>query len=73
MPSYQVRPAVAGDTDTVAAIHASSSHAAYEHLVPGQHASLPMDKRRAFWRSNLTLDGWLTVGVGCAFFCPLRN
>lgn len=53
MPSYQVRPAVAGDTDTVAAIHASSSHAAYEHLVPGQHASLPMDKRRKFWRDAI--------------------
>jgi ribosomal protein S18 acetylase RimI-like enzyme len=53
MPSYQVRPAADRDADQVAAVHAESSHAAYENLVPGQHASLPMDKRRAFWRDAI--------------------
>jgi ribosomal protein S18 acetylase RimI-like enzyme len=53
MPSYQVRPAVLRDADAVAAIHAASSHAAYEGMVPDQHQSLPMEKRRAFWRDAI--------------------
>ncbi len=71
MSSYQVRPAAPGDADQVATIHAASSHAAYEALAPGQHASLPMDKRRAFWRDaieyaepqvHVALDGARMVG-----------
>ncbi|MBI2770162.1 MAG: GNAT family N-acetyltransferase [Burkholderiales bacterium] len=71
MPSYQVRPAVLRDADAVAAIHAASSHAAYEGLVPDQHQSLPMEKRRAFWRDaieysepqvHLAMDGDTAVG-----------
>ena len=53
MSSYKVRPAVDGDADAVAAVHAASSHAAYEGLVPGQRETLPMDKRRAFWRDAI--------------------
>ena len=53
MPSYKVRPAVDADADAVAAVHAASSHAAYEGLVPDQHESLPMEKRRAFWRDAI--------------------
>lgn len=53
MPSYKVRPAVDSDADAIAAVHAASSHAAYEGLVPDQHESLPMDKRRAFWRDAI--------------------
>lgn len=53
MPSYKVRPAVDSDADAIAAVHAASSRAAYEGLVPGQHDSLPMDKRRAFWRDAI--------------------
>ncbi|MDB5944276.1 MAG: family N-acetyltransferase [Ramlibacter sp.] len=52
MPSYQVRPAVAGDADAIAAVHAASSRAAYEGLVP-DHESLPLEKRRAFWRDAI--------------------
>ena len=52
MPSYQVRPAVDGDADQVAAVHASSSHAAYESIAPGA-APLPIEKRRAFWRDAI--------------------
>ena len=53
MPSYKVRPAVDSDADAVAAVHAASSSAAYEGLVPHQHESLPMEKRRAFWRDAI--------------------
>src|SRR6478735_11253039 len=53
MSSYKVRPAVDGDADAVAAVHAASSHAAYEGLVPDQRETLPMDKRRAFWRDAI--------------------
>jgi hypothetical protein len=53
MSSYQVRPAAASDVDAIAAVHAASSHAAYEGLVPEQHESLPMEKRRAFWRDAI--------------------
>jgi GNAT superfamily N-acetyltransferase len=52
MPSYQVRPAVPGDADAIAAAHAASSRAAYEGLVP-DHESLPLEKRRAFWRDAI--------------------
>jgi ribosomal protein S18 acetylase RimI-like enzyme len=53
MPSYQVRPAVDSDAEQVAAVHASSSHAAYESIAPGAPQSLPMEKRRAFWRDAI--------------------
>ncbi|MDB5874396.1 MAG: family N-acetyltransferase [Ramlibacter sp.] len=53
MPSYQVRPAVDSDAEQVAAVHASSSHTAYESIAPGAPQSLPMEKRRAFWRDAI--------------------
>ena len=53
MPSYKVRPAADSDADAVAAVHAASSRAAYDGLVPDQHDTLPMDKRRAFWRDAI--------------------
>lgn len=53
MPSYQVRSAADKDAEAIAAVHAASSHAAYEGLVPDQHATLPMEKRRAFWRDAI--------------------
>lgn len=53
MSSYQVRPAVESDAEQVAAVHASSSHAAYEGVAPGAPQSLPMEKRRAFWRDAI--------------------
>lgn len=53
MSSYQVRPAVENDSDQVAAVHASSSHAAYESVAPDGAQSLPMEKRRAFWRDAI--------------------
>jgi GNAT superfamily N-acetyltransferase len=53
MSSYQVRPAVDSDAEQVAAVHAASSHAAYETVAPAGQASLPMDKRRAFWRDAI--------------------
>ncbi|HSI55336.1 MAG: N-acetyltransferase family protein [Ramlibacter sp.] len=53
MPSYQVRPAVDSDADQVAAVHANSSHAAYESIAPEGAQSLPIEKRRAFWRDAI--------------------
>ena len=53
MSSYQVRPAVDSDADPVAAVHSSSSHAAYEGVVPAGQPSLPIEKRRAFWRDAI--------------------
>lgn len=53
MSSYQVRPAVDSDADPVAAVHASSSRAAYEGVVPDAHETLPIEKRRAFWRDAI--------------------
>ena len=53
MPSYKVRPAVDSDAEAIASVHAASSRAAYEGLVPDQHDSLPMEKRRAFWRDAI--------------------
>ncbi len=53
MSSYQVRPAVDGDADQVAAVHANSSHAAYEAIAPDAAQSLPIEKRRAFWRDAI--------------------
>jgi GNAT superfamily N-acetyltransferase len=49
MSSFQVRPAAAGDAHQIAAVHASSSHAAYESIAPEAHQSLPIEQRRAFW------------------------
>jgi GNAT superfamily N-acetyltransferase len=53
MSSYQVRPAVPGDAEQVAAVHADSSHAAYEAVAPQAHQSLPIERRRAFWREAI--------------------
>jgi GNAT superfamily N-acetyltransferase len=53
MSSYQVRPAVAGDAEQVAVVHAASSEAAYEAVAPGAHQDLPIDRRRAFWREAI--------------------
>jgi GNAT superfamily N-acetyltransferase len=53
MSSYQVRPAAAGDAEQVAAVHASSSHAAYEAVAPEAGQGLPMERRRAFWREAI--------------------
>lgn len=53
MSSYQVRPAVAGDAEQVAAVHASSSQAAYDAVAPEAHQSLPIERRRAFWREAI--------------------
>jgi GNAT superfamily N-acetyltransferase len=50
MTSYTVRPAVDRDAERIAAVHSTSSHAAYEAVMPPGQPSLPMDKRRAFWR-----------------------
>jgi ribosomal protein S18 acetylase RimI-like enzyme len=53
MSSYQVRPAVAVDAEQVAAVHATSSQAAYEAVAPEAHQSVPMEKRRALWREAI--------------------
>jgi ribosomal protein S18 acetylase RimI-like enzyme len=53
MSSYEVRPAVAGDAEEVAAVHASSSHAAYEAVAPHAHQALSIEQRRAFWREAI--------------------
>lgn len=53
MSSYQVRPAVESDAEQVAAVHANSSHAAYEGLAPETPQALPMGKRRSFWRDAI--------------------
>jgi ribosomal protein S18 acetylase RimI-like enzyme len=53
MSSYQVRPAEDSDAEQVAAVHASSSQAAYQALAPEAHQSLPMERRRAFWRDAI--------------------
>ena len=53
MSSYPLRPAVAGDAEQVAAVHTSSSHAAYEAVAPEAHQSLPIERRRAFWREAI--------------------
>ena len=71
MSSYPVRPAVVADANHVAAVHASSSQAAYEDVVPEDHTPLPIEKRRAFWLDAITysepqvhvaLDGKEVIG-----------
>jgi GNAT superfamily N-acetyltransferase len=52
MSSYQVRPAVDADAEQVAAVHASSSHAAYEGIASAVQ-QLSIEKRRAFWRDAI--------------------
>ncbi|MES2633508.1 MAG: GNAT family N-acetyltransferase [Pseudomonadota bacterium] len=52
MTSYKVRTADDKDAETIAAVHASSSHAAYEAVAPDAQ-SLPMPKRIAFWRDAI--------------------
>ena len=70
MSSYQVRPAVDSDAEPVAAVHANSSHAAYESVAPAAQ-SLPIEKRRAFWKDaieygeplvHVALEGKQVVG-----------
>lgn len=54
MSSFQVRPATLRDAKAVAELHAASSHAAYQGLVPDEHLSAtPMDKRVALWREAI--------------------
>ncbi len=53
MSSYPVRHAVAADAAQVALVHANSSHAAYEGLAPAGSQSLPIERRRAFWRDAI--------------------
>jgi ribosomal protein S18 acetylase RimI-like enzyme len=71
MSSYPVRPAVESDAEQVAAVHARSSHAAYEGVAPETAQTLPMAKRVAFWRDaieygeplvQLAVEGGLAVG-----------
>lgn len=71
MSSYPVRPAVVADAGHVAAVHAASSQAAYEAVVPEDHPQLPLDKRKAFWRDaieysepqvRVALDGGEVIG-----------
>lgn len=71
MSAPKVRPAEIDDADAVASVHALSSHAAYEHVAPADHESLPLEKRRAFWRDaieysepqvQVALDGDKVVG-----------
>lgn len=71
MPDYPVRPAVAADAPHVAAIHASSSQAAYEDVVPEDHPQMPIGKRRAYWSDaikygepqvHVALDGDEVIG-----------
>lgn len=53
MSSYQLRPAAAADAEQVAAVHASSSHAAYEAVAPEAGRGLPLERRRAIWREAI--------------------
>lgn len=53
MSSYQVRPAVAGDAESVAALHVKASQAAYQGLIAGPNPTLPVDQRRSFWREAI--------------------
>ncbi len=71
MPSYRVRPAEAGDAAKIAAVHATSSHAAYENAVRGAPPGPPDDQRRRFWREaieygepliHVALDGDALIG-----------
>ncbi len=71
MSSYPVRPAVESDAEQVAAVHANSSHAAYEGVAPQAPQSLPIERRRAFWRDaieygeplvQLALDAGRAIG-----------
>lgn len=54
MSRIEVRPATIRDAAAVAQIHASSSHAAYEGLVPeAQLQAMPIEKRTAFWKDAI--------------------
>jgi GNAT superfamily N-acetyltransferase len=53
MSSHEVRAAQAGDAEQVAAVHASSSQAAYRDVATEPHPTLPMERRRAFWREAI--------------------
>lgn len=53
-PIYEVRPATLNDAQTVADIHASASHAAYQGLVAGKHLSgLSATQRLSLWREAI--------------------
>jgi GNAT superfamily N-acetyltransferase len=49
MSSYTVRPALAADAHSIAQVHASSSHAAYEGIAPSGTPNLSIERRQAFW------------------------
>lgn len=53
MSSYTLRSAVDRDTEQVAAVHAASSHAAYEAVAPAGQQTLSIEQRRAFWRDAI--------------------
>lgn len=53
MSSYPVRPAVLGDAEQVAAVHAQSSHAAFSGVSSDPQSALTPEKRRAFWRDAI--------------------
>jgi ribosomal protein S18 acetylase RimI-like enzyme len=53
MSNYEVRSATESDAEDVAAVHATSSHAAYRDLMAGAHQELPIERRRAFWRDAI--------------------
>ncbi len=54
MSSYQVRPATIRDAKAIATIHAQTSHAANQGIVPDdQLSSMSIDKRQAFWREAI--------------------
>ena len=70
--NYEVRPATLRDAKAIADIHVSASQAAFKALVPGeQMASVPAEKRQAYWREAIefsepqvyvALDGDEVVG-----------
>lgn len=72
MSSFQVRPATLRDAQAVAELHATSSHAAYQGLVPDEHlSSAPIAQRVALWREaieygepqvQVALEGGAIVG-----------
>ena len=54
MSLYQVRPAVARDAATIAAIHVNTWQEAYEGLLPeADLKSISVDKRLKFWREAI--------------------
>ncbi|MEO8247935.1 MAG: GNAT family N-acetyltransferase [Burkholderiales bacterium] len=72
MPEIEVRLATIHDAKTVAAIHESAAHAAYQGLVPEEQLeAVPLDKRTRHWRDaieymdpqvQVAVDEGITVG-----------